>query len=177
MALGSTIYKAEVILSNLNDHYYNDFSLTMAKHPSENEERMMRRLICFLVSAHEDLEFTKGLSSTDEPELWQKSLTGDILHWIELGEPDDKRIRQASGKSRKVTIFTFSENTSEQWFFKIKDKVSHEKVNVIHLDNMSEEDLSSLVTKSMKLSCTIEDNSLYLSNDESTIHIRLDKRL
>ncbi|PIK15215.1 YaeQ family protein [Halobacteriovorax sp. JY17] len=177
MALSSTIYKAEITLSNLNDHYYDDFSLTMAKHPSENEERMMRRLLCFLSCAHKDLEFTKGLSSTDEPELWQKSLTGDILHWIELGEPDEKRIRQASGKSKRVSIFTVNKNTSEQWFLKVRDKVSHEKVNIFHLENLTKEDLTSLVTKSMKLSCTIEDDSLYLSNDERTIHYKIDKKL
>ncbi len=177
MALSSTIYKAEITLSNLNDHYYDDFSLTMAKHPSENEERMMRRLLCFLSCAHKDLEFTKGLSSTDEPELWQKSLTGDILHWIELGEPDEKRIRQASGKSKRVSIFTVNKNTSEQWFLKVKDKVSHEKVNIFHLENLAKEDLTSLVTKSMKLSCTIEDDSLYLSNDEKTIHYKIDRKL
>ncbi len=177
MAKSSTIYKAEIIYSNLNNHYYDDFSLTMAKHPSENEERMMNRLICFLLCANQNLEFTKGLSSTDEPELWEKDLTGQIVHWIEMGEPDEKRIKQAAGKSHKVTIFTTKKNTAEQWFEKIKDKVPHDKVNIFHLENLSEENIIELVSKSMKLSCTIEDDSIYLSNDQRTIHYKYQRKI
>ncbi|MFT5518866.1 MAG: hypothetical protein ACI9RI_001135, partial [Oceanospirillaceae bacterium] len=101
MAIGATIYKANLNLSNLNSHHYADYSLTIAKHPSENEYRLMCRLIAFLHAAHEDLELTKGISSAEEPDLWQRDLTGNIVHWIELGMPDEKRIRQASGKAQQ----------------------------------------------------------------------------
>lgn len=175
MALSSTIYKADVTLSNLNNHYYDDFNLTMAKHPSESEERMMRRLLCFLACAHKDLEFTRGLSSTDEPELWQMDLTGRILHWIEMGEPDDKRIRQAAGKSDEVSIFTVNKNTHLQWFDKIKDKIPSNKVNIFYLENTNDSDFDCLLAKKMNLSATIEDDMILLSNDESTVYFKLIK--
>ena len=116
-------------------NFYEEFNLTMAQHPSESVERMMFRLLAFIHSAHEDLKFTQGLSNVDEPELWQISLTGDIEHWIELGLPDEKRIKQASGKSKKVSIYTYHKNKAQSWLPKIKDQFSSKgKVNIYSLD-------------------------------------------
>jgi len=173
MAIGASIYKVNLNLSNFNTHYYHDFNLTMAKHPSENEARMMFRLAAFCYCAHEDLEFTKGLSTQDEPELWQKDLTGDILHWIELGQPDEKRIKQAAGKSRKVSIFTTNPNSALEWESKIKKKVSSDKVNIYHLDVTDNGPIDRFVEKSMILSCTLEDNLMHLSNDRERIGIQV----
>ncbi len=165
MAIGASIFKVKLTLSNFNTHFYHDFNLTMAKHPSENEIRMMNRLIIFCLCADPDLSFTKGLSTQDEPELWLKDLSGNILHWIELGQPDDKRIRQAAGKAKKVSIFTTQENTYMNWFNKIKSKIPHDRVEVFHLCPLAGDSLEQLVEKSMDLSCTIEDDSIYISND------------
>jgi uncharacterized protein YaeQ len=175
MAIGASIYKAKLTLSNFNDHFYHDFSLTMAKHPSENEERMMNRLVSFCLCADPELAFTKGLSTQEEPELWLKDLSGNILHWVELGQPDDKRIRQAAGKSKKVTIFTTHPTTSEVWFDKIKDKVPQDRVQVIKLSIFENGPLDKLVTKTMDLNCTIEDDLLYIANDNERIGVKFTK--
>lgn len=172
MAIGASIYKVNLNLSNFNTHYYQDFNLTMAKHPSESEARMMNRLCAFCFSAHEDLEFTKGLSTQDEPELWQKDLTGDILHWIELGQPDEKRIKQAAGKSRKVSIFTTNESTSLEWEMKIQNKIPKDKVTINHLVIVENGPIDKFVERTMRLSCTIEDDVMYLGNDNERIGIR-----
>ena len=95
MAIGSTINKVSLSIANMDSHYYATHELTVAQHPSENDFRLMVRLIAFIANANENLTFTKGLSTDDEPELWQKSLTGEIELWIELGQPDEKRIRKA----------------------------------------------------------------------------------
>lgn len=95
MALSATIYKATIELSDLNRHFYHQFQLTLAKHPSENDSRFMFRLVAFLFSAHEDLKFTKGLSTTEEPEIWQHGPSGEIIQWIEMGLPEPKRLKQA----------------------------------------------------------------------------------
>ena len=173
MAIGASIYKVNINLSNFNTHYYQDFNLTMAKHPSESEARMMFRLLAFVYCAHEDLEFTKGLSTANEPELWQKNLSGDIVHWIELGQPDDKRIRQSASKSEKVSIFTIHHNTAIEWYDKVKGKIKSEKVNVLHFNIVENGPIDKFVERGMRLSCTIEDNHMYLGNDDERIGIEV----
>ena len=178
MAIGATIYKIQVNLSNFNTHYYQDLNLTMAKHPSENEARMMFRLLTYLYNAHEDLEFSKGLSTTEEPELWQKNYTGEIVQWIELGLPDGKRIRQACGKSKLVKIFTYHPNKAAEWFEKIKKEiVENKKLKIFHFQVFSDGPeggpIDKFVTKNMKLSCIIEDQLMYLGNDEQRIGVKV----
>ena len=172
MALSASIYKVNVSLSNLNTHYYEDFKLTLAKHPSENESRMIFRLLAFLYAAHPDLAFTKGLSNTEEPELWQKNSCGDILHWIELGQPDDKRIKQACGKAQKVTVFTYHPRKAMEWHDKNRQNFNgNKKLNIVHLEVTSEISPESIVEKNMHLSCVIEDSQMSLSSDDSTLQI------
>ncbi|MBT3584735.1 MAG: YaeQ family protein [Halobacteriovoraceae bacterium] len=174
MAIGASIYKVNINLSNFNTHYYEDFNLTLAKHPSENEARMMYRLLAFLYCAHSDLQFTKGLSTPSEPELWQKSFSGEILHWIELGMPDEKRIRQASGKSLKVSIFTYHPGKAKEWHEKIKGKlIQNNKVSIHHFNVVENGPIDKFVCKGMRLSCTIEDNHMYLGDDNQRIGIEV----
>ncbi|ATH07431.1 hypothetical protein BIY24_05590 [Halobacteriovorax marinus] len=175
MALSATIYKANISLSNLSHNHYEDYSLTMAMHPSENEQRMMKRLLCFLLNASENLEFTRGLSTTEEPEIWERSLTGEILHWIEMGEPTLKRIKQAQGKARQVSVYTFNTNTYQEWFEKLKAKLSFKNLAIYYISNESNIELDCLCKKSMQLSCTIEDDSMYLSSDDVMISLKVEK--
>jgi uncharacterized protein YaeQ len=177
MALSSSVHKVNIYISNMDTNFYQEFDFTMAMHPSENQTRMMYRLIAFAHSAHEDLTFTKGLGDIEEPELWQRSLTGEILHWIELGLPDEKRIKQAAGKSRKVSIYTYHKNKALEWMPKILTKFcDNDKVNIYNLEKIDDEELDSLVEKSMSLTCTIEDNTLYIGNDNKRIGISLIKQ-
>ena len=96
MAANATIYKANLNIANIDTHYYVEHSLTLAKHPSENDLRLMIRLLAFILNANEDLVFCKGISQDDEPDLWQKDLSGDIELWIDLGQPDEKRIKKVA---------------------------------------------------------------------------------
>tara|TARA_R110002072_G_scaffold534_6_gene4006 strand:- start:179115 stop:179657 length:543 start_codon:yes stop_codon:yes gene_type:complete len=174
MALGSTIYKVDINLSNFNTHYYQDFNLTMAKHPSEDEARMMYRLLAFLYCAHEDLKFTRGLSTTEEPELWQKDYTGQIIQWIDMGLPDLKRIRQACGKSQSVKVFTYHQNKAQEWYQKNKsDFEKNKKLEVYHFNVNENGPIDKFVKKSMVLSCIIEESHMYLSNDNERIGIEI----
>src|SRR5262245_22975078 len=102
MATGSRIYKAEVEIADMDRNYYQSHSLTLACHPSETDERMMIRLLAFVMYANEHLEFGRGISTQGEPDLWLKDLTGSIDLWIDVGSPDEKDIRKASGKSKRV---------------------------------------------------------------------------
>src|SRR3970040_479237 len=107
MALKATIFKASLQVSDIDRNYYGEHSLTLARHPSETDERMMMRLLAFALNAHERLEFGKGLADTDEPDLWQKDLSGSIVHWIEVGLPEEKRLIRASGRADRVTVYAY----------------------------------------------------------------------
>jgi uncharacterized protein YaeQ len=115
MALKATIFKADVQIADMDRHYYQDHVLTIARHPSETDERMMVRVLAFILHAHEALVFGKGLSADDEPDIWQKDLTGAIKLWIEVGQPDEKRIMKACGRAEKVFIYSYSSNSSIWW--------------------------------------------------------------
>ncbi len=99
MALKSTIFKAELQISDMGRNYYGDHSLTLARHPSETDERMMVRLLAFALHAHEALVFADSIGNDEEPSLWQKDLTGAVQVWIGVGQPDVKRIRKACGRA------------------------------------------------------------------------------
>ena len=178
MAIGATIYKANLNLSNLNTHHYADYSLTVAKHPSENELRLMCRLIAFSHAAHEDLELTKGISSADEPDLWQRDLTGHIVHWIELGLPEEKRIRQASGKAEQVSIYTYHDNKADIWLEKNRSHLSaNKKVKVFHINVEGDTSLEQLLVKTMNLSCIIEEDQLHLSDADHHLTVQITQSL
>ena len=112
MAIKSTIYKINLNIANMDTHYYNEHPLTLAKHPSENDLRLMIRVTAFILNANEELIFCKGIAEDDEPDLWQKSFDGDIELWIDLGQPDEKRIKKACGRSEQVIIYTYQEGTA-----------------------------------------------------------------
>lgn len=172
MALGSSIYKLDISLSNLDTHYYEDFNLTIARHPSETEARMMYRVLAFLYCAHEDLEFTKGLGEVDEPTIWQKNSMGEILLWIDLGMPDVKRIRQSLGKSHHVKVFTYQEERAFEWFDKLKGSVSdNDKLEILHFKITQNGPIDKFVTRTMKLSCIIEEGKIQFSDDNERIAV------
>ena len=104
MALKATVHKAELQVSDMDRHYYASHNLMLAQHPSETDQRLMVRLLVFALFADERLEFGRGISTDDEPDLWRKSLTGEIEQWIELGQPDESRIRKACGRAREVVL-------------------------------------------------------------------------
>lgn len=173
MALKATVYKAQISLSNLNIHHYQDYSLTLAKHPSETDLRLIIRLLTFALLAQENLQFTKGLSTDDEPDMWKINYDGSIDHWIELGLPDERRIRQICGKAKSVSIFTYHGNQALQWFEDIEKKIFRfDHLNILHFIIDDPKELELFVSKSMKLDFSIEDNEIWLSTESNRICIK-----
>lgn len=174
MALKSTIFRLNLSVSDLDQNYYQDHALTLARHPSETDLRMILRIAVFALNAHENLVFTKGLSDADEPDIWQKSLTGDIEHWIELGQPHEKRIRQACGKAGRVSIYTYQRGADNVWFQGIKSSLDRfRQLKITHLVVANESIINSLVDRTMTLSAFIEDQNLLLSNQSDHLTIEL----
>jgi uncharacterized protein YaeQ len=167
MALRSTIYKIDLHVSDSDRNYYNSHSLTVAQHPSETAERMMVRLVLFAIHAHEDLIFTKGLSDVDEPDIWIKDLTGQVQLWLEVGQPDEKRILKASSKSDKVVICAYSGQASKVWWGGIKNKIARAKnVQVICFPQPITKILASWVERGMQLHVNIQEGEIMVSGDK-----------
>lgn len=164
MALSATINKVSLNIANMDKHYYQQHELTMAMHPSENEFRFIVRVIAFALNAHENLSFTKGLSTDDEPELWQKTLSDEIELWIDFGQVDEKRIRKACGRAKQVVIYTYRERKAAQWWDQTKQKLArHDNLQVFHI---AAEGAEALVSRNMQLQCNIDEDTVSLNNDE-----------
>jgi uncharacterized protein YaeQ len=173
MALKATIFKADVQIADMDRHYYQDHALTIARHPSETDERMMIRVLAFIIHAHEALAFGKGLSSEDEPDLWQKDLTGAIDLWIEVGQPDDKRILKACGRSSRVLIYSYSA-TSNIWWNQVGSRIERAKnLTVINVPPAVSTALAAFAQRNMQLQCTIQDGQIWITCNGETVQVDL----
>ena len=176
MALKATIFKAELSISDMDRHYYQEHPLTIAQHPSETNERMMVRLVAFALNADERLEFTKGLSADDEPELWNKNYSDEIELWIELGQPDEKRIRKACGRSRQVIIYCYGHRSAQVWWEQNRTLVQRfDNLKVVKLAEGVAESLATMVERSMRLQCTIQDGDCWISNNKQNIQVDMER--
>src|SRR5690606_17802967 len=172
MALKATVFKADLQVADMDRHYYHDHALTLARHPSETDERMMVRVLAFAFHASETLAFTRGLSSDDEPELWQKGLTGDIDLWIELGQPDEKRIRKACNRAAQVYVYCYGGRASTIWWDQLHNKVSRfENLKVINLPEPAVQALASMAQRTMRLQCNIQDGQAWVSDQQNSVQI------
>ncbi|MFK8015371.1 MAG: YaeQ family protein [Gammaproteobacteria bacterium] len=172
MALSATICRVALNLADVDRHRYADVALTVARHPSENDERMMQRVLCYALYAHEELSFTKGLSSDDEPDLWQKDLTGEIEHWIDLGQPDLRRIAKACGRARRVSVHCYSGHGAEIWFDKLGSALGRfDNLRIVHVSPDSSAALAALAGRNMALQVYIEDQQVLVSDDQHNVTI------
>lgn len=168
MALKSTIYKADLQIADMDRHYYADHALTIALHPSETDERMMVRLAAFAMFASERLEFCKGLSDVDEPDLWETDLTGAIVQWIDVGQPDERRILKAAGRSEQVRVIAYGGRASEIWWKPIEPRVARVRnLTVLNLHEGSAAALCALAQRTMRIQCTIQEGQMWLGDGVS----------
>jgi len=162
MAIKATIFKAELQVSDLDRGYFGTHSLTLARHPSETDERMMVRLLAFALNAHEHLEFGRGLSAEDEADLTQKDLTGSIELWIEVGLPDEREVRKAAGRSRAVKVYTYGGRGAAMWWEQNREALQRLKnLTVVDIDVP----VAKLAARTMDLQCTIQEGQVYLTCD------------
>lgn len=172
MAIKATIFKADLQISDMDRHYYANHALTLARHPSETDERMMIRVLAFARHAHEYLSFARGISEADEPDVWQKDLTGAIELWIEVGLPDEKRILKASGRANQVVIYSYGGNAANLWWAAISPKLARLKnLTVINVAAETSRALAGLAQRNMQLNCVVQDGEIWLSTDADTVKI------
>lgn len=173
MALKATVYKALLNIADMDRDYYAEHNLTLACHPSETEERLMVRVLTFALYAHEDLLFTRGLSSEDEPDIWQKDLTGAVVHWIELGLPDETRIRKACNRAKAVTVVTYGDRAPPIWWEKIRGSLRRfDNLTVLNLPLEATEMLAQYSTRNMVLQVTIQGGAAWVNVDGQQVDVQ-----
>jgi uncharacterized protein YaeQ len=174
MALKSTIFKAELRIADMDRNYYGDHVLTIARHPSETDERMMVRLLAFALHADETLAFADSIGNDEEPSLWQKDLTGAIQVWIDVGQPDEKRIRKACGRAARVFIFSYGGHGVDVWLNQIRNGLERlRNLSIRNLPAGAPASLARRAQRSMKLQFTIQDGQVWMTDDRETVHLDL----
>ena len=172
MALKSTIIKTHLSISDMDRHVYQDLSLTLAQHPSETEQRLMVRILAYVLQFQERLEFTKGLCADDEPEVWVKNYSDEIELWVELGLPEEKRLKKACNRAKNVVLYTYGENSQPIWWQKNQQKLAnYQNLTVISLPYEATAQLANMVSRAITLTITIQDGEIWLSDEQNSVHI------
>ena len=174
MALKATIFKAELQVSDLDRGHFETHALTIARHPSETDERMMVRLLAFALNADPLLEFGRGLSAVEEPDLVKKDLTGRIELWIEVGLPDERDVRKAAGRADEVKVYAYGARSAGLWWAANGDALSKLKnVSVLEVTAETCEALKRFAARNMKLSCTVQDGHAWFASGDETLSVEL----
>lgn len=173
MALKATIFKASLQVSDMDRNYYGEHALTLARHPSETDERMMVRVLAFALNAHEHLAFGKGLSDTDEPDLWQRDLTGAVVHWIDVGQPDERRLIRASGRAQRVSVYAYGSKAETWWDANAGRLARAGNLSAWRVPTSASAALGKLAARSMQLHCAIQDQQLMFGDAAQIVEIRV----
>ncbi|KGB02460.1 MULTISPECIES: YaeQ family protein [Leclercia] len=174
MALKATIYKAMVNVADLDRNQFLDATLTLARHPSETQERLMLRLLAWIKHAHERLQFTRGLSAEEEPDAWLRNDHLGIDLWIEMGLPDERRIKKACTQAAEVALFAYNSRAAEIWWQQNKSKCAqYSNLSVWYLDDEQLAQLSAFAERTMNLQATIQDGAIWLSDNQNNLEIHL----
>ena len=176
MAINATIYKAELQVADLDRQYFQDHTLTLARHPSETDERLMVRVLAFALHADETLSFGRGVGTQDEPALWQRDATGSIELWIEIGQPDEKTIRQACGRAKQVIVYVYGSRGAEVWYEKQRpalDRLRNLAVILLPMDGIRT--LAGMAHPSMHLQWTIQEGHVWIAAGVQTLELELQR--
>lgn len=170
MALRSVVYKVELQVADMDRGHYGDHPLTLARHPSETEERLMVRLLAWALNATPELAFGRGLSTGDEPDLWLRDATGAILHWIDVGLPDERLVRKACGRAERVTVYAYGGNRAQAWWAQNGDAFARlANLEVVSLDPRACESLAGLAQRTMRLNCTVQEGQVWMGSEAHSV--------
>ncbi|MDB5886974.1 MAG: YaeQ family protein [Polaromonas sp.] len=176
MAIKATIHKAQLQIADMDRGLYADHNVIIARHPSETDERMMIRLLAFALNVPADdkrgnLEFAKDLWDVDEPALWHKDYTDAVLHWIDVGQPDDKRLMRAAGRAERVSVYSFS-NSTPVWWKGIATKLTRAANLVVwQIEAAQSQALARLAERGMQLQITVQDGTVWMSTGSESVEI------
>jgi len=176
MAIKSTVFKANLQVADMDRAVYGTHALTLARHPSETDERMMVRLLAYALHAPADdhdgaLAFGRGISDTDEPDLWQHSLAGELRQWIEVGQPDERRLVRASGRAERVLLYVYS-NAAHIWWAGVQSKLARlNNLAVWQLPAAQSQALAALAARTMQIQVTVQDGQIWVGNGDISLEV------
>ena len=176
MALKSTIYKAQLQIADMDRGLYADHALTLARHPSETEERLMARLLAFALQTPADdrdgaLLAARGLSDTDEPDLWQHALDGTLRHWIEVGQPDERRLARACGRAGRVSGYAYGPQAGV-WWAGLGERIARQpRLFAWRLPAAQSQALAALAARSMLLQVNVQDGQVWVQQGERGVEV------
>ena len=177
MAIKATIYKATLQIADMDRNVYGEHALTIPLQPSETEERLMVRLLAFALNVpaddlHGTLQLARGMADADEPDLWHKDLSDQVLHWIEVGQPDERRLVKASGRARRVSLYCYS-HSAAIWYAGIANKITRlRNLDVWQLPHTQSQALAAMAQRSMQLQVSIQDGHVYVSDGATTTEVQ-----
>ena len=171
MALKPTIYKAQVELADSDRNCFESLSLTIALHPSETLERMATRLLAYCLNAGRGLEFTRGLSTSDEPDLWRHSDSGELELWIEIGQPEESRLRKACGKAGAVKVYAFGKSADTWWQLNGDAICQLPRLQVWRLGWAEVQALAKLLDRTMQLNVSVVGGVVYVDNGTASLSL------
>lgn len=176
MALKATIFKANLQIADMDRSVYADHALTIARHPSETDERMMMRVLAFALHVPPDdhrgaLQFAKSLSDADEPDLWQHDLTGQLIHWLEVGQPDERRLLRAGGRAERVSVIAYAASTPIWWGGIAGKLVRASNVAVWQVDAAASQALAALAQRTMQLQVTVQDGTAWVGDGSHAVEL------
>lgn len=172
MALKPSVFKMNIQIADMNRHYYNDHLMTIAQHPSENNERLMVRVLAFALNASNSLNFADSISDNNNADLWDRDYNNEILLWVSVGLPDEKLIKKASIKAKQVIVYSYGGRTADMWW----DKVNLSKYDNVRVVNLTESDtqaLAEIFVRGMKISFTIQEDDVLVTTDTATLSLTL----
>lgn len=184
LALRSTIFKIDLQIADIDHNHYADHALTLARHPSENDERMMVRVLAYALHAHEAAEigenalaFGEGITETDQADVWLRDLTGQVVHWIDVGQPDERLVRKATHQSSRTSIYTFGRAAEVWWGKAAKDLRKLEGLSVWRVEPESSAALAKLVQRTVRLQATINEGQIWLGTEAESVQVQLEALL
>ena len=177
MAIKATIYKASLQIADMDRNVYGDHALTLPLQPSETEERLMARVLAFALNVpaddlHGSLQLARGMADADEPDLWHKDLSDQLLHWIEVGQPDDRRLSRACGRAGRVTLYGYAASTPV-WWNAIKNKLTRlNNLALWQVPAAQSQTLATLANRSMQLQITVQDGTVWVGNGQTSVEVQ-----
>jgi len=172
MALKPTIFKMNINVSNLDDDIYENIPLTVAQHPSETTERMVARILAFVLNNQEFLSFTTGLSEADDPDIWAKNYSDEFLLWVDVGEPSFERIKKAARQAKVAKVYSFNSKSGVWWKQSAKDFATI-NAQVFQFEFEQIQQCAAFIERTMEMSITITDNILYIATEKGSCEVNL----
>jgi uncharacterized protein YaeQ len=170
MALGATIHRVELELADIDRGVYGSHALTLARHPSETTERLMLRLLAWAMHADERLAFGRGISSEEDPDLWLRADDGTIPLWMEVGLPEERRLRKAASRAESVKVIAYGGRGVGVWRERLADAFA--RIAALQVTEITAEEsrgLEALCSRNMKLHCTIQDGQIVIGDDTRSL--------